>query len=195
MARLSSAIARARRFGATLREPHRTRTLSHCYTSARACGMSVGRARSLRSLACARFARVLAVWPYGFRPTARPRARHVSTATPPHRMPQVTTAPPPSLRIFRFRPQAVMKLHVLSSGGSPFRQMLLVTTAYLPRLPHVSPTEIFRPGRASALPRLGTAPLRAVASFYGIASFPCPKKNLSLCLAVREPRRLRQTQA
>lgn len=136
VARLSSAIARARCRGATLREPHRPRTLSHCFTSARACGVPVGRARSLRSLACARYARDLAVWPYGFRPTARPRARRVSTSTPPHRMPQVTTAPPPSLRIFRSRLQAVLELHVLSSGGSPSRQMLLVTTTSPPHFPH-----------------------------------------------------------
>lgn len=164
MARLSSAIARARCRGATLREPHRPRTLSHCYTSARACGMPVGRARSLRSLACARYARVLAVVPYGFRPIAPMNGRHVAPATPPHRMPQVTTAPAPSCRSRGGRPQAVLPPLPLHSGASLFRWMLLVTTASLPYLSHIFPTYLPRPllGRgaprhclASALPLCG----------------------------------------
>ena len=41
-----------------------------------------------------------------------------------------------------------------------------------PRLPHVSPTALFRPGRASALPRLRTAPQYGKTSVFGHSVVP-----------------------
>ena len=90
-------------------------------------------ARALRALARARSARVLAVWSRCLRHIAQASLRHVSTPPPPHRMRMVSPAPPPSLRIFRSRPQAVLELHVLRSGGSVFRYWLSVTSAWPPR--------------------------------------------------------------
>ena len=97
-------------------------------------------ARSLRSLACARYARDLAGMSPGLRVRSGNSARTPSPPMPPPRMPQVTITPAPSHRIFRSRPQAVLELHVLSSGASLFRRMLSVTTAFPPHLPHVFPT-------------------------------------------------------
>ena len=170
-ARPYSATGRGRSALATLREPGRPLPLPLCSMWPRG-------ARSLRSLAWARYARPLA----GMSPVLRVRpgnsARSPSPPMPPPRMPQVTTTPAPSHRIFRSRPQAVLELHVLSSGASLFRRMLSVTTAFPPhlphisptshpRLPHVSPADLFRPGRASALPRLRTAPQYGKTSVFG----------------------------
>ena len=47
-----------------------------------------------------------------------------------------------------------------------------ISPASPPRLPHVSPTAFFRPGRASALPRLRTAPQYGKTSVFGHSVVP-----------------------
>ena len=105
-------------------------------------------ARALRALACARYARDLAGRSRCLRPIARMNARHVSAPPPPSRMPLYTTAPPPSF-----------SASALHSGGSQFRYVLSVTSAFCPYCLGARASAPPSPGHGAPvhLRRLGTA--------------------------------------
>ena len=148
-ARPYSATGRGRSALATLREPGRPLPLPLCYMWPRG-------ARSLRSLAWARYARPLAGMSPGLRVRSGNSARTPSPPMPPPRMPQVTTAPAP--------------LREPRSSAGCFQLH--------PPIPLVSPASPPRPfsGRGARRHCLASAlPLSTVKpAFSGIPSPPCP---------------------